>query len=143
MMQHQQMPPQQHANMPYYDHSMNMMNPGMSAGPSGYNDGTYHEMQSNRYEKLNQFTTISQYLRNRQPACAQATIELTINHISRPFTWNNYDKVFYAIHVFFDILNNLVCFCTKLLFMFNQTSVVNSVRNDLSLKILIRYLFSF
>lgn len=86
--QHQQMPPQQHSNMPYYDHTMNMMNPGMATGPSGYHDGTYHEMQSNRYEKLNQFT---------------------INHTSRPFTWNNYyyDKILIDIQLCNERMHNL------------------------------------
>lgn len=55
---------QQHSNMPYYEQSSNLMN----TGAGGYHDGSYQDIQPNRYEKINQFTTI--------------------NHSSRSFTSN-------------------------------------------------------
>lgn len=53
-----------HSNMPYYDPSMNMMNPSAGGGGSGsgsgpYRDNSYQDIQQNRYETFTPFDTQS------------------------------------------------------------------------------------
>lgn len=50
--QHQPSAPQSHPNVPYYDHSMNLINANMASGQGGYNEGVYHDAQPNRYDRI-------------------------------------------------------------------------------------------
>lgn len=55
---HQTSTAPQHSNVPYYDQSMNLINPGMASGHGGYNDGAY---QQNRYDRIYTFSLNSTF----------------------------------------------------------------------------------
>lgn len=57
---------QQGPNMqPYYNQTSNQIQP--SAGVGNYHNANYHDMQANRYEQFNQFTTNFKYHVNEKP----------------------------------------------------------------------------
>lgn len=70
--QHHQNQGQHNPNVPFYDQSMNLMNPNMaSSGQGGFNDGIYHDTPMNRYDRIHIFSKIN---------------------IKKPFKLNGYDE---------------------------------------------------
>lgn len=53
---------------PYYNQPANQMHPNTGVG---YHDANYHDMQANRYEMFNKFTTKFKYHVNEKLKCHQ------------------------------------------------------------------------